>query len=272
MMGIYMDEILIKEQRMQGWKIFTHSMRMVFENMGPALRISGLLYAVYVAVDLYFRLNYLDDWMVFQLALALDIIPPVPPRGFFPTMVLNFIVALSTSFWIAVLWHRFVLLSEAPKTVFPPFYSDVFGRYFWRMIQLALMVIAFGFVLLMLLGLALGPLLGDSAGMVIKTIMMGAVLYLSYRFGLVFPAVALNMPISFKTSWTKTEAASGAIGQLAVVGVMASIIIQIPSSMNSDPISVINLTYSYVVGWFAMMIGISVLTTLYGIYIEGREL
>lgn len=257
---------------MQGWKIFIHSVRMVLENIGPALRISGLLYAAYVAANLYFVLNYSDDLMVLQLALALDIIPPELPSGFLPAVFLNFVVTLFASLWIAVLWHRFVLLSQIPETMIPPLYVDVTARYLGKTLQLALILVPVGLVLLMLLGLAFGPLLGESAGGAMLITMLGVLLYLSYRFGLVFPAAALNVPMTFKTSWEKTQTAAGIIGQLAVIAIVAVIVIQIPSSMNPNPASVINLIYSYAVGWFAMMVGVSILATLYGVYIEGREL
>lgn len=272
MVGIYTDGILAKEQQMQGWKIFIHSVRTVLENMGPALRISAVLYAAYVVVNLYFTLNYLDDLMLWQVAVALDIIPPEMPSGFFPAVILNLAVTLFASLWIAVLWHRFVLLSQIPETAIPPLYVDVTARYLGKTLQLALILVPVGLVLLMLLGLAFGPLLGESAGGAILITMLGVLLYLSYRFGLVFPATALKVEMSFKTSWDKTQAAAGAIGQLAVIVIVAIMVIQIPSSMNPNPVSAINLIYSYAVGWFAMMVGISVLTTLYGVYIEGREL
>ena len=42
--------------------------------------------------------------------------------------------------------------------------------------------------------------------------------------------------------------------------------------IDSNPGSIINLVYSHVTGWIVMMIGISVLTTIYGVYVEGREI
>lgn len=257
---------------MQGWKIFIHSVRMVFENLGPALRISGLLYVTYVAVNLYFMLNYSDDLLVLQLAWALGIIPPEPPRGFYTAMVLSLVTALLVNLWVAVLWHRFVLLSQISETVVPPFYPNVIVTYFGKTVQLMLMLIPVGVVVLVVLSLAFGSFAGKFTGMIIPQILLGVFLYLFYRFGLIFPAVALKTPMNFKTSWEKTKAGSGAIGQLAVIVIAASIVIRIPGGMNPDPISVINLTYSYVVGWIAMMVGVSIFTTLYGVYIEGREL
>jgi len=257
---------------MQGWNIFIHSVRMVFGNLGPAVRISGLLYLAYMLVNGYFLLNFSDDLMKLQNLMASGQMPQILPNGLISIMTLNFVVSLLTSLWIAVLWHRFVLLGQIPETIIPPFYAGAVLTYLGKTIQLSLLLAVIGVAIGMLLGFAIGPLLGPLAGMAIPLTLLGVLLYLSYRLGLIFPAVALSETMTFKSSWEKTKAASGAIAQLAVIAVIFAILIQIPSNMNPDPTSVINLIYSYVVGWIAMMVGISVLTTLYGIYVEGREL
>jgi len=257
---------------MQGWNIFTHSVRMVFGNLGPAMRISGLLYLVYMLVNAYFLVNYADVLSELQRGMASGNMPLTLPSGLISTMVLNFVVGLLTSLWIAVLWHRFVLLAQTPDTAIPPLYAGVVATYLGKTIQLALALAIVGFAIGVLLSFVIGPFLGPMTAMAIPLILLGVLLYLSYRLGLVFPTVALNKTMTFRSSWEKTKTASGAIAQLAVIAVIFAILIQIPSNMNPDPISAINLIYSYVVGWIAMMVGISVLTTLYGIYVEERKL
>lgn len=257
---------------MQGWTIFIHSLRMVFENLGPALRISGLLYLVHMLVNAYFVLNYADDLQVLQQNMTAGFVPTELPSGLVTAMTLNLVVSLLTSLWIAVLWHRFILLSQIPDSIIPPLFSGMVARYLGKTIQLSLMLAVFGVVLGMLLGVAIGPFLGPLSAAAIPLILLGVLLYLSYRLGLVFPAIALSTPMAFKASWENTKTASGAIAQLAAIAVVSTVIIQIPSNMNSDPSSIIDLIYSYVIGWIAMMVGISVLTTLYGIFIEGREI
>lgn len=257
---------------MQGWNIFTHSVRMVFGNLGPALRVSGLLYLAYMAVNAYFQLTYAEDLAVLQRNLQMGHMPAKLPSGLFGVMVLNFVVALLTSLWISVLWHRYVLLAENPDTIIPTLNLGAVGAYLGKTIQLALILVIIGGALGMLMGVAIGPLLGASAALIIQMLLIGVLLYLSYRLGLVMPAAALSKSLAFKTSWEKTAVASGAIAQLAVIAVVFAIIIQIPSNMNPDVTSIVNLVYTYVVGWIAMMVGVSVLTTLYGIYIEGRDL
>lgn len=46
--------------------------------------------------------------------------------------------------------------------------------------------------------------------------------------------------------------------------------LQVPTILSGDPGSLVSLVYALVVGWFATMIGISLLTTVYGHCVEGR--
>lgn len=257
---------------MQGWNIFIHSVRMVFGNLGPALRISGLLYLIYISVHAYYVLNFADALMELQRNMQAGNIPTELPSGLVSTVTLVLVVGLLTNLWIAVLWHRFVLLGQVPETVIPPLYAGMILTYLGKTILLSLVIVIIIGALDLLLSLALGPMLGSSADMVILLILIGVLFYLLYRLGLIFPAVALGGTMTLKASWEKTAIASGAIVQLSVIAVFFVILILISSNMNPDPTSVINLTYSYVVSWIAMMVGISVLSTLYGIYVEGREL
>ena len=257
---------------MQGWKIFTHSVRMVFGNLGPALRISGVLYLVYVAVNVYFMNNFGNDIQTIQQNMAAGLMPEELPSGLVSMMVLNFVVAILTSLWIAVIWHRYVLLEENSGAIIPPLYIGTIAAYLGKTIQLTLMLVAIGILLGVLLGFGIGLLVGSAAASIVPLVLLGVILYLSYRLGLVMPAVAIQNPMTFKSSWEKTKLASGPIAQLAAIAVVFAIVIQIPSNMNPNQTSVINLVYSYAVGWIAMMVGVSVLTTLYGVYAEGREL
>lgn len=50
--------------------------------------------------------------------------------GFFSGMVVAFIATL----WIAVAWHRFVLLNEAPQGLLPAFKGDRVMAYLLRML------------------------------------------------------------------------------------------------------------------------------------------
>ena len=257
---------------MQGWKIFTHSVRMVIGNLGPALRISGLLYFAYMVVNAYFILNFGEAILVLQHNMAKGYMPATLPRGLVFSLFLNMFVGLLSSLWISVLWHRYVLLEESPATIIPPLNGPRLVSYFGKTVQLALMLIVFGVVIGMIVGMATGLLIGAAAAYFVPLFVLGILLFLSYRLGLVLPAAALNEPMAFTASWEKTKPAAGAIAQLAAIAVIFAVVIQIPSNMNPDPNSIVNLVYSYVMGWIAMMVGVSVLTTLYGIYAQGREL
>ncbi|HHI69987.1 MAG TPA: hypothetical protein ENJ91_03210 [Rhodobacteraceae bacterium] len=252
---------------MTGWKIFTHSLKMVFGNIDAALRISLVLYLAQQAVGIYFAGKYGQTLKMMEQNMLV-----IPPSGFWPTLFVMLLVSLVTSLWIAISWHRYVLLEENPRTFIPPVSGERLLAYFGKTVILMLIMIAIGAVVgfvVSLLGFAIGP---QALEVIVPLILIGTMLYFSYRIGLVFPAVALDKPIGFRESWEITRSAAGAVFQLSVIAIGFAILIRLPGNMAPDSMSVIDMVYSAVMGWIAMMVGVSVLTTLYGVYEEGREL
>lgn len=252
---------------MQGWKIFTHSVRMIFGNLGAAFRISLVLYLVQVAVGVYHTSRFGDDVRAMQMSGRMD-----TPPGFWPVLLLVIVVSVITSLWIAVSWHRYVLLEENPSAVVPPFRGDQILSYLGKTILLGLLLAITGFMVGMILALVFGMIAGPVGVMVSVFLTFGLLVYLSYRFALVLPATAIGQPLTFAESLGKTSPASGAIIQLSVIAIGFAVLIELPQFMNADPNSIVNIIYIYVLGWITMMVGISILTTLYGVYVEGREL
>jgi hypothetical protein len=107
---------------------------------------------------------------------------------------------------------------------------------------------------------------------IMSLILIGAAAYLFFRLGIMLPAAALGEKLTLGETWDVTKGRSSIILVLALIVVGASVIIQLPSWFNDNPSSIINVVYSLVVNWFATIIGISVLTTLYGHFVENRPI
>lgn len=257
---------------MQGWNIFTHSVRMILGNLNAAFRVSLALYLLKVGVDVYFINNFGNVILAPQAGSGLVNVPP----GFWSAWMVLMLFAIVTGLWIAVSWHRYVLLEENPGAILPPFLGDRILAYFWSSLALGFTVALAAIVPLIviaIIGAGLFGMVGGQGMQALMTIMIGGpMMYVFYRLCLVLPAAALGEPKKLGESWGDTKPASNAIWQLVGIGIVATLVIRVPTYLSSDPTSVVNMFYTYVMGWLAMMVGVSVMTTLYGIYVEGREL
>lgn len=243
---------------MKAWSMFAHSVRLVLNNLDIALRISLVLYAVQVASQVY-GFAVADGETV--LGPDGNLYPAYTTGETFMISILG-IASLCASLWIAVAWHRFVLLGEEPRGWVPRWPGGTVLGYLWRSVLLGLTV---GLVLIpvITLGLFLGPLV-----MVALAVGVGAFVF--FRLSPILPAISVGQEISFREAWGKTSGETGALVGLAGLMIIASLIMQIPTFVSGDPNSLVSLVYTIVVNWFATMIGISLLTTVYGHCVEGR--
>ena len=247
-----------------GVDIFMHSVRLVLNDWRTALKITGLLYLIYA---------------IPSLVLGLLFPPPSQPEqavtaalASLPITLLTVILATVAFVWIAVTWHRYILLDEVPAGQLPAFKGDFILAYFLR--SLLIGVIVFGIAIVM--GIAtfvlsfLGPLV------FIVTIGFFILMVIaSYRLSPMLPAAALGQRMTVSEAWASTAGANGTIVVLAIISVIAAIVINLPMAVLSflGPIGVfLSLLWSLATGWVIMLVGISIVTTIYGHYVEKRPL
>lgn len=244
-----------------GWKIFVHSVRMVLDNLGAALRVSLLLYLVQVV-------NQVIVYASPQIGAASGE-PMQSPAASFELLIMM-ILALIASLWIAVGWHRFVLTGEQPRGVLPHWHGAAIMSYLGRSIMIGLLL---GLGIAVVAGLALG--LATAAPGLVGVVVFGLVglaSYLFFRIGLILPAAALGERLTLRESWQASGQDDKAILVLALIVMGARLLIELPAMIDGSTGTVVSLIYGIVVNWFVTMIGISVLTTLYGHFVEGRSI
>ena len=249
---------------MKGWQIFRHSFNLVMANLDQAIKLSLVLYLVQSGYTIYAFLNP-PQMMEFD---GVEV-PFMDPSTILPTILFG-LLAIVASLWIAVAWHRFALTGEMAAGWVPQFHGPEILGYLGRSILIGVLVVVAIFVVSIPVGIISFGLPGLAGLMTLVLIGIGA--YLFFRLGVMLPAAALGVPLTLSKAWNDTKGESGTILTLALIVVGASIVIQLPSWFNDDPSSVINLVYSLVVNWFATIIGISVLTTLYGHFVERRSI
>ena len=121
---------------MKAWSMFVHSLRLVINNLDVALRVSLVLYSVQAISQIYtFSANS------GEMVQGPDGIPyPDISAGEGFVMLLLGIAALLASLWIAVAWHRYVLLGEEPAGWLPNWPGAAIPGYLWRSVLLGLVV------------------------------------------------------------------------------------------------------------------------------------
>lgn len=241
-----------------GLSLFLHSVRMVLSHLGEALRISGVLYLVYVAIDL--------------LSLTYGFRSGNP--GLHLPDILAMIAGSVLFLWIAIGWHRFILLDDAPGAVLPTFRGGHMLTYFGNglLVLLTALPILIGAAIVFFLIASIG---GSPVLVAILAIVSSvAMLVVFYRLAAVLPATAIDRPINIGQAWTATRNATGAVLLMAVVSAIAMSLIDLPATFLASLPGGTTLAIGWMAltGWFKIMFGISILTTIYGHYVEGRSL
>ena len=259
---------------MQGWLIFKHAVVMLWGNRWVALQlalapflIATLLVTAYVMV--------FSDFGLMQETLfpgtPIGEQPEVMPEdlgSFFTGLVGFLVLTLVFTLWVIVAWHRFILLEEAPKGLLPAFNGNRILAYFGQILKLVLLGALSSIPFTILMVFAAGSV---SVMVALGTIYGVALTVVFYRLSIILPASAIGRPISIGEGWRATEGTLFTIIVLVIVADIAQMIVQfVVGLLMVFPVLgfAINLLTSFAIG----MLNASILTTLYGHYIEGRAL
>jgi hypothetical protein len=249
----------------KGWAMFLHSVRQVFGNMGAAVRISGLLFLVQAVATVFLSRSV--------------IMPGAGGMGRAPASatVLILIVTLVTGLWIAVAWHRYILRVEEPGSIIPPFYGQRLLAYLGYSLLIGIIVVIPAALLGAVAGMVLSAFHAIGGRMMIVgtllwlVFVLVPVILLSLRLSPALPAAALGEQMGIKGAWAATEGAWPDLLSLAVITGLASILIDLPVFLGLASLPFVML-WSLLSAWVKMMVGASILTTVYGHYVEKRPL
>ncbi len=254
---------------MLGWQIFVHSVRMVFGNLKQAFQISlvpalvGLM--VVIALGVVFGISFED------ISTEPNGLPDAAtPASIFGFLLSVFACILAIMIWIVVSWHRFVLLEEYPSGFLPDFKTDRVLAYLGRL----LMLIVLGLVI-MIPAIFVIALLSSAAAIVGILAWLALVVGLTilfYRVSPILPDAAVGGTLRLSEAWRATAGSEGAIIVLVIVSFLFQILIQVVTSL---------LLFIPIIGFLIVilasmlivpLVNVSILTTLYGVFIEKRQL
>lgn len=257
---------------MKGWDIFSHSARLVLRNWKEALQIGLLPIVLVIAVGV---LILGGDFISMATQGGPDMMADDigAMAGFGIKFFLVWIFALFFMLTVVVNWHRFVLLEEYPSGWVPPFQLGLALGYFGRILMLVLLAM----VIILPLGFVGAMLDGGTGGEGVFTglIILFASLFLGiafYRVAAILPAGAIGQPITIGRAWEATQGATGTIVVLVLVLFAVNLCLQLVVAVLSLVFAPLAALAAIAAGVFMGLVSVSVLTTFYGHYIEGRAI
>ncbi len=255
-----------------GGKIVWHSFRLLFINLSNAMKISFGPYALGIALCAAILVAL---GVPLRAVTSGQVNPQVAGGAAFLAVILCLVIILFVSSWVAVAWHRYVLLEEYPTGFLPALSGRPVWPYLGRAVLLTLVIVLLAIPLGMVVGLVAFGMAGEEPSLALVLlvgVIMGAILtWVWMRLGLVLPAAAVDRPFGMGESWSRTAPLSGAIfvAVLIVMALNAAVDYLFGSLLGEG---VVTQLLSLFVNWVSLMVGISILTTLYGVVVEGRSI
>lgn len=268
---------------LQPTKALSHALKSTFDNLGFAFHISwpwmALILPLNIITTLYMVFNglQLDPTGEPNLAKISDILAVS-----FPLTVASIIAYAS----IAVSWHRYVLLDEVPQG-WDRLRIDAVT---WRYIGNVFIVFAIFFVLVLasmlagaLLSLLVATIIGETVARFVFLIVYGGGFVFAfvslYRVSVKLPAVALGRS-DFKVGdawrvtdgnfWRLLSLLVAMLACLLLLGVLMFAASAIFTNFGTVGLA-ISIAIQVMVNWAATIFGVTLLTSLYGFFVENRD-
>lgn len=254
--------------------VLRHAIGMIFRDLPATLRVlapSLVIVGGLVIGALALLPNEIRRWLTDDGDVS-NISPQLAGNAVVLVLLLAFGSVIAFSL-MAVLWHRYVLADDDMRAggLMPA--PGVVGGYIGRSILLGLILMLLMLPILFVVGIAGAATGGNLIAIGLVGIAAAAVLaWVSLRLSLVLPATALERPIGFGASWRESGRASGTIFWLAVVLALLNQGLEwLTQPFSSLPLPLLVLL-QVVLTVITTLISVSVLTTLYGVLIEKRDI
>ena len=185
------------------------------------------------------------------------------------------LIEVFVSIWVAIAWHRYILLEEE-GSLLPNFYGRAVLEYFGAFLlvglasgMLGLLVIIAVSLLFAFLGPSLYFFLQESF---IPLPAFFVMFWVTSRLSPVFPAVALGQKATMKEAWRATSKVPISIVMILPLFYLLNFGLGYGIGIVAVPVSsFLGSLITAAAQCIWAMVGISILTSIYGVVVEGRE-
>lgn len=183
------------------------------------------------------------------------------------------LVTIAVAFWVIVSWHRFILLEDSTHFLLPKFHGRQILSYMWRVILIVLL-----FIPIYLAYFALALIFVDVSQFNFTALSLLAfastcIYYvLLYRLSPILPAAALGNKLSFGEAIKATKGTTFSFVVLGFSLAILSILFSFAELLFIHSPTVIAIGVQILFAWLIFIINLSIITTIYGHYVEGRPL
>jgi hypothetical protein len=258
----------------------SHAIKSTVDNIGFAFHISWpwmvLLLPLNIITNIYLGLNAMHDPFQDPAQLYTE------NFGFVIPLAIASIIAYSS---IAVNWHRYVLLDEVAEGWSRLRIDGLMWRYIGNVFLIVLILaagIAAAALAMVLVGMLLALIMGEASLIVIVPVSIALYAYAivaMYRLMVKLPGIALGRTdFGMRDAWRVTTGNSWQIlgllllffGCLLVLGLVLLLVTYLLGLAGTIGLSV-SIAIQVMINWVTTILGVTLLTSLYGFFVEERE-
>lgn len=241
---------------MLAFRLLRHSILQLTGNLGAALTLSVL--------PLLLAVLGIGIGMAARQALAVGDPPGIIVAVVAVAIVATFVLAFVS---LAASWHRHVLLGERPQV-----FRSIGGseaRYFWAAVRMSLVIMLIVFMPMILIVALTSALNGSIYVTMLASLIIGiAVAIIGLRLGTGLAGAAIGAARPLTTGWKGTESCLGTLLLLAVFSQILQTILNLASQIPG----LVGLVATLLAAWLGTLLSLSIITTLWGHFVEGRAL
>jgi hypothetical protein len=248
---------------------FGHAISSVRNNLGVAFDLSWRWYII-IAITLL--ISTVIQYASMRGGTAIQF-------GTFVGLIAAVISLLAFSS-IAVNWHRYILLDEMPRGSEYLRLDSLTMRYFGNLLLLFLFIFLIALVVVIPLAI-IGAVTGAETFFTIISVVVALPIagIVFMRWGIKLPAIALGKDMTFPVAWRLTDGNNGPVFLVFLfnvlvtfgVGIAFGLTVLLINAISPGIALIIEFAGQLVLNWILSILGITLLTSLYGFFVENRN-